>query len=170
MYQEDDGIWRMEYTLRTGIQYVQLKIDDVEVVTPLLPITYGYSRPYNYVALEMKNEEFYQVKDVRTEVSAGNTFFQRLPESGRAAWYTLHIAMKKKQERRIPVNSIIFSIGHGENEIGWTASGKVNFILDNLIAEKKAVPMVIVMSNGMVQTVTEKGERIVDFKLLETSF
>ena len=61
---EDDGIWRMEYTLRTGIQYVQLKIDDVEVVTPLLPITYGYSRPYNYVALEMKNEEFYQVKDV----------------------------------------------------------------------------------------------------------
>ena len=44
----------MEYTLRTGIQYVQLKIDDVEVVTPLLPITYGYSRPYNYVALEMK--------------------------------------------------------------------------------------------------------------------
>ncbi len=27
--------------------------------------------------------------------------------------------------------------------------------------------MVIVMSNGMVQTVTEEGERIVDFKLLE---
>lgn len=84
MHQEDDGIWRMEYTLRTGIQYVQLKIDDVEVVTPLLPITYGYSRPYNYVALEMKNEEFYQVKMCRTEVSAGNTF-SRLPKSGRAA-------------------------------------------------------------------------------------
>ena len=57
--------------------------------------------------------------------------------------------------------------GHGENEIGWTASGKVNFILDNLIAEKKAVPMVIVMSNGMVQTTTADGRRIVDFKLLE---
>lgn len=95
---EDEGIWRMEYTLRTGIQYVQLKIDDVEVVTPLLPITYGYSRPYNYVALEMKNEEFYQVKDVPHGSVRREYFFQRLPESGRAALYTLHIAMKKKQK------------------------------------------------------------------------
>ena len=71
--------------------------------------------------------------------------------------------MKKKQKREISGNYNL-QHGHGENEIGWTASGKVNFILDNLIAEKKAVPMVIVMSNGMVQTVTEEGERIVDFK------
>ena len=72
---------------------------------------------------------------------------------------------EEETEREFPV--LYLQHGHGENEIGWTASGKVNFILDNLIAEKKAVPMVIVMSNGMVQTVTEKGERIVDFKLLE---
>ena len=57
--------------------------------------------------------------------------------------------------------------GHGENEVGWTASGKVNFILDNLIAEKKAVPMVVVMSNGMVQTLNGNGKRIVYFRLFE---
>ena len=57
---------------------------------------------------------------------------------------------EEETEREFPV--LYLQHGHGENEIGWTASGKVNFILDNLIAEKKAVPMVIVMSNGMVQT------------------
>lgn len=162
---EDDGIWRMEYTLRTGIQYVQLKIDDVEVVTPLLPITYGYSRPYNYVALEMKNEEFYQVKDVPHGSVRREYFFSKVTGEWESCMVYTPYCYEEETEREFPV--LYLQHGHGENEIGWTASGKVNFILDNLIAEKKAVPMVIVMSNGMVQTVTEKGERIVDFKLLE---
>ena len=36
----------------------------------------------------------------------------------------------------------------GEDETGWANQGKANLILDNLIAEKKAVPMIIVMDNG----------------------
>ena len=38
--------------------------------------------------------------------------------------------------------------GSGEDETGWTFQGHANLILDNLIAEKKAVPMIIVMDNG----------------------
>jgi enterochelin esterase family protein len=38
--------------------------------------------------------------------------------------------------------------GSGEDETGWSIQGKANLILDNLIAEKKAVPMIIVMDNG----------------------
>jgi enterochelin esterase family protein len=38
--------------------------------------------------------------------------------------------------------------GSGEDETGWSVQGKANLILDNLIAEKKAVPMIIVMDNG----------------------
>ena len=40
--------------------------------------------------------------------------------------------------------------GSGESERGWTDQGRANFILDNLIAEGKATPMIIVMENGMV--------------------
>ena len=36
----------------------------------------------------------------------------------------------------------------GEDETGWIFQGHANLILDNLIAEKKAVPMIIVMDNG----------------------
>ena len=38
--------------------------------------------------------------------------------------------------------------GSGEDETGWIFQGHANLILDNLIAEKKAVPMIIVMDNG----------------------
>jgi len=39
---------------------------------------------------------------------------------------------------------------HGNNDTasGWTDVGKANFILDNLLAEKKALPMIIVMPWG----------------------
>src|SRR4029450_2981793 len=35
----------------------------------------------------------------------------------------------------------------GENEQGWHAQGHVDVIMDNLIAEKKAKPMIVVMDN-----------------------
>lgn len=57
--------------------------------------------------------------------------------------------------------------GHGENELGWITAGRVNFILDNLIAERKTVPFIVVMSNGMVQIKDKVGEQIVDYKLFE---
>jgi enterochelin esterase-like enzyme len=51
-------------------------------------------------------------------------------------------------QSRYPV--LYLQHGSGENERGWTAQGRANFIVDNLIAEKKARPMIIVMDNGMV--------------------
>ena len=160
-----DGIWRMEYTLRSGIQYVQLKIDDAEIITPLLPITYGYSRPYNYVALEVENEDFYQIKDVPHGSVRREYFFSEVTREWESCMVYTPYCYEEERMKAYPV--LYLQHGHGENEIGWTALGKVNFILDNLIAEKKAVPMVVVMSNGMVQTVNEKGKRIVNYKLLE---
>ena len=38
--------------------------------------------------------------------------------------------------------------GMGEDETGWNFQGRANLILDNLIAAKKAAPMLIVMDNG----------------------
>jgi enterochelin esterase family protein len=38
--------------------------------------------------------------------------------------------------------------GAGEDERGWSTQGRANFILDNLIAEGKAKPMIVVMDCG----------------------
>lgn len=38
--------------------------------------------------------------------------------------------------------------GSGEDERGWTTQGRANFILDNLIAEGKTKPLIVVMDQG----------------------
>jgi enterochelin esterase-like enzyme len=38
--------------------------------------------------------------------------------------------------------------GGGDDDSGWSTIGRAGFILDNLLAEKKALPMLIVMPNG----------------------
>ncbi|MEI3211608.1 MAG: hypothetical protein V8S42_04285 [Lachnospiraceae bacterium] len=50
------------------------------------------------------------------------------------------------------------------------ASGKVNFIPDNLISKKKAVPMVVVMSNGMVETLDGNEKELLTSDFLKSSF
>jgi enterochelin esterase-like enzyme len=41
--------------------------------------------------------------------------------------------------------------GAGDNEAGWTRNGAANVVLDNLLAGKKIVPMIVVMPNGSPQ-------------------
>jgi enterochelin esterase-like enzyme len=52
----------------------------------------------------------------------------------------------KSRAARYPVVYLL----HGNNDlaVGWTMAGKANLILDNLIADKKAVPMIVVMPWG----------------------
>jgi len=50
------------------------------------------------------------------------------------------------QDQKYPVLYLLHGIG--DNESGWSRTGKADIILDNLYADKKAVPMIVVMPNG----------------------
>lgn len=52
----------------------------------------------------------------------------------------------KNTNRKYPVLYLLH--GSGDNERGWSTVGRMNVILDNLIAEKHAVPMIVVMPDG----------------------
>src|SRR5262249_28298854 len=52
------------------------------------------------------------------------------------------------KENKYPVFYLLH--GKGGNEANWTRGGAANVILDNLYADKKAVPMIVVMPNGTV--------------------
>lgn len=51
-----------------------------------------------------------------------------------------------ESSRKFPV--LYLRHGSGDNEANWVEDGRADLILDNLIAERKAVPMLIVMTNG----------------------
>jgi enterochelin esterase-like enzyme len=50
------------------------------------------------------------------------------------------------KDKKYPVLYLLHGIGGDENE--WTRGGVANVILDNLYADKKAVPMIVVIPNG----------------------
>ena len=50
-----------------------------------------------------------------------------------------------------PLPILYLQHGLGENETGWVHQGRINFIMDNLLAQGRVRPMRIVMGNGMVQ-------------------
>ena len=63
---------------------------------------------------------------------------------------------EKENLSRYPVLYLQHGAGELENE--WTHSGKVNFILDNLIAEGKVQPMIVVMNNGFATRPCQTGQ------------
>ena len=58
--------------------------------------------------------------------------------------------------------------GWGEDETGWTNQGKAHLIMDNLIAEGKAKPFIIVMTYGMTNEIEFGGMRDFSIKPFQT--
>lgn len=164
--QDKAGIWRLAYPIRDGITMVQLLIDQQEVLTPYLPIGYGYSRPYNYVAIDEADGDFYDLLDV----PHGTIHHEYIKSKVTGNWERCLIYTPPGYEQAVAKNYPVLYLqhGHGENEIGWTSQGKVNLILDNLIAQEQAVPFIVVMSNGMVQITDEQDHTVVDHTLFES--
>ncbi len=57
-----------------------------------------------------------------------------------------------------PVLYLLHGIGGDENE--WVRHGVPDVILDNLIADKKAVPMIVVLPNGRASTIVTAKDPI----------
>lgn len=56
------------------------------------------------------------------------------------------------KETKYPVLYLLHGIG--DDETGWQRKGAANVVLDNLVADKKIVPMIVVMPNGFARPAT----------------
>ncbi len=61
------------------------------------------------------------------------------------------------KERKYPVFYLLH--GSGDDETGWQKKGSADAILDNLFAEGKIVPMIVVMPNGFARKPGETDRR-----------
>jgi len=91
-------------------------------------------------------EDYYAIKDVPHGDVREHWFHSAVTGSWRRMFVYTPPGYDQSPGRRYPV--LYLQHGAGEIEQEWTHSGLANFILDNLIAEGKAVPMIIVMNNG----------------------
>src|SRR5438045_7167375 len=88
--------------------------------------------------------DFYQPKDVPHGTVRIHPYRSKIADATRRAFIYTPPGYDASTGR-YPV--LYLQHGAGEDETGWYAQGRVNFILDNLIAEGKAKPMILVMEN-----------------------
>lgn len=161
---DGSGIWRVHLPVRSGTHYIHIYIDGADVLWPYLPIAYGYSRPCNYIALGDRDDDFYCLKDVPHGRIIRDYYFSTVTGRWESCIIYTPPGYDEQTNKVFPV--LYLQHGHGENETGWSSSGKLSFILDNLIASGNCVPFVVAMNNGMVQC-DINGQRVVDFTLFD---
>ena len=107
---------------------------------------YGASRWGSGIEIPAKDQEFYALKNVPHGQIREQIYFSKSNNSIRRCFVYTPPDYETNTSKRYPV--LYLQHGGGEDETGWPNQGKTNLIMDNLIAEGKAVPFIIVMDNG----------------------
>jgi len=149
LVKDDKGVWTGESAPQdVGFHYYQLNIDGASVPDPGSLFYYGASRWGSGIEIPALDQDFYALKNVPHGQLRENQYFSKTSNSVRRVYIYTPPGYDQKKSKRYPV--LYLQHGMGENETGWGNQGHTNLIMDNLIAEGKALPFIIVMENSSV--------------------
>lgn len=144
-----DGVWMgtTDGPMDEGFHYYHFTIDGATVNDPGAKNYYGSVRWESGIEIPAKDRDFYALKNV----PHGNVqqILFNSPSTGeqkRAFVYT-PAEYSKNTKKKYPV--LYLQHGWGEDETAWSNQGCAHLIMDNLIAEGKCKPFIIVMTYGM---------------------
>lgn len=163
----EDGAW-IGYTrpLDEGFHYYTINIDGAEVPDPNSQYFFGAMRWGSGVEVPAKDQDFYAVKNVPHGQLREVLFYSKSTDTNRRAFVYTPPDYDQNLEARYPV--LYLQHGWGENEFSWGAQGHANLIMDNLIAEGKTRPFIIVMTYGMTNEIRFGGIRDFDISHFQT--
>lgn len=156
MTQDEQGVWTVTTEPQfPGFHYYSLVVNGVSVADPASDSFFGVSRMMSGIEIPEKDVDFYSVKDVPHGQVSSKWYFSKTTNAWRKFYIYLPPKYDKNLDKKYPV--LYLQHGGGEDETGWVKQGNVDIILDNLIAENKAVPMLIVMENSNAVKLEETG-------------
>jgi enterochelin esterase-like enzyme len=129
-----------------GFHYYWFIVDGVRVNDPGSDSYHGYGRPTSGIEIPFADEDFFLAKNVPHGDVREHWYYSDITGKWRRAFVYIPPDYDRSPKKKYPVLYLLH--GAGENERGWSLQGHMSFIMDNLLAEKKAVPMIIVMDNG----------------------
>ncbi len=149
LLKNESGIWRVITDPQVpGFHYYSLIIDGAVVADPASESFYGMGRMASGIEIPEEGVDFYNIKDVPHGDIRNLTYFSKTTGTWRRLNIYVPAGYDKDKKSRYPV--LYIQHGGGEDERGWVIQGKTDIILDNLIAEGKATPMLVVIPNGNV--------------------
>lgn len=141
------GYWKTTITdVGPGFHYHTYFVNGVETIHPQLPIAYGGSFAVNFIEVPDPTYTDYLIKDVPHGSVHMDIYKSSVTGRYRNCWVYTPAGYEKNTEKQYPV--FYMQHGGGENETGWLWQGKINYIMDNLIAEGRCEEMIIVMNCG----------------------
>jgi len=142
-----DGVWT--YTSEpqdAGYHNYWMIVDGAIVLDPATNAFIGYSHNCNGFEIPDPEGSFYDLKDV----PHGNVLIKNYYSKTTNAWRLVYIytppGYETNTSTRYPV--LYLQHGGGEDQRVWIEMGRTNLILDNLIAEGKAKPFIVVMETS----------------------
>jgi enterochelin esterase family protein len=129
-----------------GFHYYWFTVDGVRVNDPGSDSYHGYGRPTSGIEIPVPDEDFFLAKNVSHGDVREHWYYSEITGKWRRAFVYTPPDYDRNPKKKYPVLYLLH--GANENERGWSLQGHMSFIMDNLIAEKKALPMVVVMDNG----------------------
>ena len=131
-----------------GFHYYQLTIDGVAVADPNSESFFGAGNVRSGIEIPEEGVDFYDIKDVPHGDIRSHWYKAASDGENRHAYVYTPPDYDQNPTRRYPV--LYLQHGMGEDQRAWPNQGRTNFILDNLIAEGKAKPMIVVMEDGEI--------------------
>ena len=142
-----EGFWTGESAPQDeGFHYYQLNVDGADVPDPSSLYYYGASRWGSGIDVPAADQDFYALKNVPHGQIREMYYWSEVNGTTRHCFVYTPAEYDSNPGKRYPV--LYLQHGGGENEYGWPQQGRTAQIMDNLIAEGKAVPFIIVMDNG----------------------
>ncbi|MBN2685699.1 MAG: hypothetical protein JXR40_10495 [Pontiellaceae bacterium] len=164
----DDGVWMGTTSgpLDEGFHYYHLSVDGGTFNDPGAKNYYGSIRWESGIEIPASDRDFYALKDVPHGRVEQILFPSPSTKTSRRAFVYTPPGYGKDPSKRYPV--LYLQHGWGEDETAWSNQGCAHLIMDNLIAEGKIKPFIIVMTYGMTNEVRMGGLASFDVKPFQT--
>jgi enterochelin esterase-like enzyme len=147
MVKDEDGVWT--YTSEPqdyGYHNYWMIVDGTIVLDPATDGFIGYSHDCNGFEVPDPEGNFYDLKDVPHGNVLIKNYFSKTTNAWRHIFVYTPPGYETDTSARYPV--LYLQHGGGEDERVWIEMGRTNVILDNLIAEEKAKPFIVVMETS----------------------
>jgi enterochelin esterase-like enzyme len=161
----DDGIWSLTVgPLKPNMYVYKFIIDGVTVPDPNNTIAgIADQPPYSQLVIHGDGPAYYDARNVPHGAVTRHVYHSDVLNGERELY--VYTPPGYDRGKKYPVLYLLG--GSGELAGTWAQDGRANFILDNLLAEKKAVPMLIVMPNNQVIHRSHPKHTELTFKLFE---
>ncbi len=160
-----DSIWMGTTTgpLEEGFHYYRIIVDGGTFNAPGTLNFYGSTRWESGIEVPAHDQDFYALKNVPHGHVQQILFRSPSTNTSRRACVYTPPGYEKDTKKKYPV--LYLQHGWGEDETAWSNQGCANLIMDNLIAEARITPFIIVMTYGMTNNIRPGGGGLRNFNI-----